>query len=81
MLTIHVNSIPLALPDIDSADWLLDGPIKLAGVTLLKVHDPKDFLKTGISGITIMQTHVARPPSVQLCCLTLMQYRPSPAIV
>lgn len=70
-----------AEPDIDSSDWALDDPLKLSGVTLLNVHDTKDFLKTGISGITLMQTHVSRPPAVQLCCLTLMQYRPSPAIV
>ena len=70
-----------AEPNIDSADWSLDDPLKLSGVTIIPAHDPRDFLKTGISGITIMQAHVSRPPAVQLCCLTLMQYRPLPAII
>lgn len=70
-----------AEPDIDSVDWSIDDPLKLSSVMVMAVHDPRDYLKTRVSGITLMQTHVARPPQVQLCCLSFMQYRPIPAIV
>lgn len=70
-----------AEPDIDSVDWSIDDPLKLSSVTVMAVHDPRDYLKTCVSGITFMQPHVARPAQVQLCCLSFMQYRPIPAIV
>ena len=70
-----------AEPNINSTDWSLDDPLKLSNVTVMAVHDPRDYLKTRVSGITLMQAHTSRPPAVQLCCLTFMQYRPMPTIV
>lgn len=70
-----------AQPDPDSADWQLDTPVRVSGVSLLQIPDPKDFLKTKVTGVTFIATHISRPPEVRVTGITVTQYRPSPAII
>lgn len=69
-----------AQPDIDSADWQLDTPIKLTGLSFLQIPDPKDFLKTKVTGVTFVNTHISRPPEVRLIGINFTKYR-SPSFV
>ena len=69
-----------AQPDVDSADWQLDTPVRVSGVSLLQIPDPKDFLKTKVTGVTFIATHISRPPEVRVTGITVMKYR-SPSFV
>ena len=60
-------------PQPDATDWQLDTPIKLSGVTLIEITDPKDFLRTKVTGITLVEQHVNRPPEVYCSGLTFLQ--------
>lgn len=68
-------------PSADNADWTIDSPLKMEGVTIIPLHDPKDYLKLRIAGITMMETHISRPPMVQLQGLTLMKERAKPFLI
>ena len=70
-----------AEPNPDSTDWSLDDPLELNGVTIIAKHKPEDYLKIRICGVTLMATHVSRPPEVLMCGINMMQYRPTPAII
>lgn len=65
-------------PTPDSADWQLDTEVALTGVTLLTIENPIDFLQTKVTGVTIMQEHINRPPEVYLGGITLHKFRNKP---
>lgn len=70
-----------AEPAPDSVDWSLDDPLKLSALSLNAVHDPRDFLKTKIQGITIIDTHVSRPPEVLLAGIRFERYINPPYLI
>lgn len=70
-----------AAPSPDSADWSLDDPLELRGVTLIEKHRSEDYLKIRVCAVTIMDTHVSRPPEVLMCGLAFMAFRPDPAMI
>ena len=67
------NDVTSQEPSPDSVMWSLDTPIKLSGVTLIEITDPKDFLRTKVTGITLVEQHVNRPPEVYCSGLTFLQ--------
>ena len=67
------NDVTSEEPNPDSLMWSLDTPIKLSGVTLIEITDPKDFLSTKVTGITLVEQHVNRPPEVYCSGLTFLQ--------
>lgn len=68
-------------PAADNANWSIATPVKLSGISIINVHEPKDYLKTRVSAITLMDTHTNRPPEVLLQGITLQKYRPKPQLV
>lgn len=68
-------------PTADNANWSIENPVKLEGLTITQLHDPKDYLKIRISGITLMDTHVNRPPEVLLSGISLMKLRQQPYLI
>ena len=58
-------------PTPQSTNWQLDTPLTLTGLSLLTIPDNKDFLQTKLTGITLMEQHIARPPDVNLTGLRL----------
>ena len=60
-------------PQVDSANWQHDTPLKLTGVTLIEIPDPKDFLVTKVTGFTVIEQHINRPPEVYCSGLTFLQ--------
>ena len=67
------NDVTSQEPSLDSTMWTLDTPLKLTGVTLIEITDPKDFLRTKVTGITLVEQHVNRPPEVYCSGLTFLQ--------
>ena len=67
------NDVTSQEPQLDSAAWTLDTPLRLSGVTLIEITDPKDFLRTKVTGITLVEQHVNRPPEVYCSGLTFLQ--------
>ena len=67
------NDVTSQEPSPDSVMWSLDTPIKLSGVTLIEITDPKDFLRTKVTGITLVEHHVNRPSEVYCSGLTFLQ--------
>ena len=60
-------------PSPQSVNWQLDTQLTLAGVSLLTIPDNKEFLQTKLTGITLMEQHVNRPPEVYCSGLTFLQ--------
>ena len=58
-------------PTPQSVNWQLDTLLTLTGVSLLTIPDNKEFLQTKLTGITLMEQHIARPPEVNLTGLRL----------
>ena len=58
-------------PTPQSANWQLDTPLTLTGVSLLTIPDNKEFLQTKLTGITLMDQHTSRPPEVNFTGLRL----------
>ena len=51
-------------PSPQSANWQLDTPLTLTGLSLLTIPDNKEFLQTKLTGITLIEQHTSRPPEV-----------------
>jgi hypothetical protein len=68
-------------PSGDSPDWAIDTPTRLEGVTIVSMHDPRDYLKIKISGVTIVESHTSRPPEVLLQGITFSCYIPKPFFI
>ena len=71
----------LTEPNPDNTDWSLDTPIKIQGITILGLHKPEDYLKIRVQGVTIIDTHVNRPPEVLLQGVTLIRWRSMPSVI
>ena len=67
------NDVTSQEPSPDSAMWQLDTKLKFTGITLIDITDPKDFLRTKVTGITLVEQHVNRPPEVYCSGLTFLQ--------
>lgn len=68
----------LTEPAADNANWSVDVPIKLSSISISEVHDARNFLKVKVSGITLIENHINRPPEVLLSGINLMKFRPEP---
>ena len=58
-------------PSPQSANWQLDTPLTLTGLSLLTIPDNKEFLQTKLTGITLMEQHISRPSEVNFTGLRL----------
>ena len=58
-------------PSPQSANWQLDTPLTLTGLSLLTIPDNKEFLQTKLTGITLIEQHISRPPEVNFSGLRL----------
>ena len=67
------QSTTTAEPSLDTIEWQLTNPFKLSGVTLIEITDSKDFLRTKVTGITLVEQHVNRTPEVYCSGLTFLQ--------
>ena len=67
------NDVTSQEPSPDSAMWQIDTKLKFTGITLIDITDPKDFLRTKVTGITLVEQHVNRPSEVYCSGLTFLQ--------
>ena len=58
-------------PSPQSANWQPDTPLTLTGLSLLTIPDNKEFLQTKLTGITLIEQHISRPPEVNFSGLRL----------
>ena len=58
-------------PSPQSANWQLDTQLTLTGVSLLTIPYNKEFLQTKLTGITLIEQHISRPPEVNFTGLRL----------
>ena len=79
--TWRANNVTSDEPSLDSTMWLLISDFKLTGFTLIEITDPKDFLITKVTGITLIEQHINRPPEVYCSGITMLQYIPKPYIL
>lgn len=68
-------------PSVASINWQLDTPLRFSGLSIIAIHDPRDFLKTRVTGVTLIEVHTSRPPEVRLTGITLMRQRVSPYLI
>lgn len=65
-------------PAADNSDWSISSPVKLQGLSVTQVMDPRDYLKIRLSGITLVETHVDRSSEVLLQGITITKLIPKP---